>query len=142
MEKQKKKYKILSAEDDEDYFLLLQAILLDELQMDVFLDHVVDGEFLIAYLLNCHEEEKLGVDPKWPDLILLDLNMPRKNGFEAMREIRECNFPSIPIVILTVSNNPQDKEQSYQLGAKAFISKPSDIQELINALKSLENYWK
>lgn len=143
MEKQEKTFKILSAEDDDDYFFLLKTILLDELQLKIELEHVLDGEFLIEHLTKCHEEKQLSGRSQWPDLIFLDLNMPKKNGLEALKEIREHKlFPPIPIVVLTVSNDRTDIEKSYNFGANAFIPKPSDLMELVETLRHVVNYWQ
>ena len=81
-------------------------------------------------------------DAPRPDLILLDLNLPKKNGHEVLAEIKEDpNFKRIPIVILTVSKDEQDIMESYNLHANCFITKPVDLDQFINVVRSVENFW-
>ncbi len=77
-----------------------------------------------------------------PDLILLDLNMPRKNGLEVLSEIKtDDTLKQIPIVILTVSNNEEDILKSYNLHANCFITKPVDLNQFLKVIKSIDNFW-
>jgi CheY-like chemotaxis protein len=77
-----------------------------------------------------------------PDLILLDLNLPRKNGREVLAEIKQDEaLRHIPVVILTTSQAEQDVLQSYRLGASAFITKPVEIDRFFQVVRSLEQFW-
>ena len=77
-----------------------------------------------------------------PDLILLDLNLPRKNGREVLAEIKQDEaLRHIPVVILTTSQADQDAVQSYRLGANAFITKPAEIDRFFEVIRSLEQFW-
>ncbi len=101
--------------------------------------HVVgDGETALAYLKKeGHYREALR-----PDLILLDLNLPRKDGWEVLAELKEDeNLRRIPVVILTTSRNEEDVIRTYNLHANCFISKPIDLMQFIKVVKSIENFW-
>lgn len=77
-----------------------------------------------------------------PDLILLDLNLPKKSGLEVLAEIKVDNqLKRIPVVVLTTSQAEQDILQSYNLHANAFVTKPVDLMNFINAVKSIEGFW-
>lgn len=101
--------------------------------------HVVtDGVQAMKFL---RQEDEYSDFP-CPDLILLDLNLPRKSGLEVLREVKgdpELRF--IPVVILTSSKEEQDIFKSYCLSANCFVTKPVDFQEFIDAVKSIEDYW-
>ena len=77
-----------------------------------------------------------------PDLILLDLNMPRKNGREVLKEIKsDENLKTIPVVVLTCSETEQDVVISYRLNANCYVSKPVDFLQFIRAVKLIEDFW-
>jgi chemotaxis family two-component system response regulator Rcp1 len=77
-----------------------------------------------------------------PDLILLDLNLPRKDGREVLKEIKESSsLRSIPVVILTTSSSAADVEQSYHLHANCYISKPVDLDGFLKVIRSIDNFW-
>ena len=77
-----------------------------------------------------------------PDLILLDLNLPRKDGREVLQEIKQDEaLRHIPVVILTTSQAEQDVLQSYRLGANAFVTKPVEIEHLFQVFRSMEQFW-
>jgi two-component system, chemotaxis family, response regulator Rcp1 len=77
-----------------------------------------------------------------PDLILLDLNLPRKNGQEVLAEVKEDpDFKRIPVIILTVSSAEEDILRSYNLHANCYITKPVDLDQFFNAVKGIENFW-
>jgi two-component system, chemotaxis family, response regulator Rcp1 len=77
-----------------------------------------------------------------PDLILLDLNLPKKSGLEVLAEIKvDEQLKRIPVVVLTTSQAEQDIMQSYNLHANAFVTKPVDLINFINAVKSIEGFW-
>lgn len=130
---------ILMAEDDADDRLLVQEAF-DESRIANDIHFVEDGEELMDYL---HRHGKYrGDEPVLPDLILLDLNMPRKDGREALKEIKEdSGLRHIPVVILTTSKAEEDILRTYQLGVAGFIVKPVSFQGLVDVLKSLGRYW-
>jgi two-component system, response regulator len=123
---------ILVAEDDpEDCLLIKEA--LEESGFSHQVVFVKDGEELI---------EALKSGGPLPGLILLDLNMPRKNGRETLKEIKDDpELRHIPIVILSTSNLEEDVRETYLLGVNSFITKPSVFQTLVEIMKSLGKYW-
>ncbi len=102
---------------------------------------VKDGEELMDYLRHHGEYTAEGSSPG-PSLILLDLNMPRKDGREALREIKaDAMLRHIPVVVLTTSRAEEDVVRSYQCGVNSFITKPVTFQGLVEAMKALGRYW-
>lgn len=131
---------ILLAEDDEDDFLLTRSAL-EEAHVLNDLRRVADGEELLAYLRHQPPFEGDGLSPR-PSLILLDLNMPRKDGREALREIKgDPELRQIPIVVLTTSRSEEDVLRSYDLGVNSFVKKPVSFEGLVEALRVLGRYW-
>ncbi len=103
------------------------------------LHHVVDGVEGLEFL--CRSTARFADAPR-PDLILLDLNMPRMNGREFLAEIKKDEtLKAIPVVILTTSDVERDVVASYQLGASGYITKPVDMEQFIHAVRQLEDYW-
>jgi CheY-like chemotaxis protein len=101
---------------------------------------VQDGEELLDYLLGTGAYS--GVRPAQPMIILLDLNMPRKGGLEALAEIKgNPLLRRIPVVVLTTSEEEKDVASSYDLGANSFISKPVDFTEFSRVIQQLGDYW-
>jgi CheY-like chemotaxis protein len=140
MEKGRKSVVILVADDDPDDCLLIKEAFTRGLLING-LRFVEDGEDLMDYLLRRGKYKDPFSSPR-PGIILLDLNMPRKDGREALREIKsDPDLKSIPVVILTTSKNEEDILQSYDLGANSFITKPVTFQGLVDAVKSLGKYW-
>jgi CheY-like chemotaxis protein len=128
---------ILVAEDDADDRVLL-ADAFAESGVVVALDFVADGVELMQRLALRDSDVNLGL----PDLVLLDLNMPRMDGREALRAIREHErLRHLPVIILTTSKAELDIRVSYQLGANSYVTKPRRFDELIAVLRSLERYW-
>ena len=83
-----------------------------------------------------------GVDAPRPGLILLDLNMPKKDGREALKEIKaDPNLRQIPVVVLTTSSAEEDIARSYDIGANSYITKPMTFNSLIEVLRTLRMYW-
>jgi CheY-like chemotaxis protein len=123
---------VLIAEDDaDDRMLTLDAFKRGNLDQE--LDFVGDGEELIRALRRAGSR---------PCLVLLDLNMPRMGGMEALREIKtDPLLRDIPVVILTTSRASEDVAQSYGLGANSFITKPVGLESYQEMLKSLSKYW-
>jgi two-component system, chemotaxis family, response regulator Rcp1 len=92
-------------------------------------------------MLFLHREGKFSGFPR-PDITLLDLNSPKKDGREILKEIKEDNnLRSIPIIVLTSSNSEKDIIRAYSLHANAYVTKPLDLDEYINAVKSIVNFW-
>lgn len=99
---------------------------------------VEDGEEAISFLKRTSEYTAC---PE-PDLILLDLNLPRKNGLEVLEEIKaDDNLKLIPVVILTTSNADKDIMKSYTLHANCYVTKPVDMNRFCDVVKSIENFW-
>jgi CheY-like chemotaxis protein len=102
---------------------------------------VNDGEELMDYLRHRGKHAPPAVSPR-PGLVLLDLNMPRKDGREALREIKsDPELRSIPVVILTTSKGEEDIERGYNLGANSFITKPVTFDGLVESLRVATEYW-
>ena len=130
---------LLAEDDDDDYLLTTQA--LKENRLINTVDRVHDGVELLEYLHHQGEYASLGTAPA-PSLILLDLNMPRKDGREALREIKnDANLRRLPVVILTTSRAQEDIVRSYDLGVNSFITKPVGFHGLVDAVKVLGRYW-
>lgn len=131
---------ILIADDDPDDCLLIEEAFRENALKGSFYC-VADGEELLDYL---NQRGRYG-DPASapsPSLILLDLNMPRKDGREALGEIKaDPGTRSIPVVVLTTSNAETDVVSSYDLGANSYISKPATFQGLLSVTQSLIRYW-
>ncbi|GAB4260033.1 MAG: response regulator [Methylomicrobium sp.] len=101
--------------------------------------HVPDGVEAMAFL---NRQGDAYADAPRPDLILLDLNMPRMNGREFLTAIKaDEELAIIPIVVLTTSDVERDVKTAYRLGAASFITKPVDMMQFIEAIKQLDNYW-
>lgn len=100
------------------------------------LDVVEDGEDAIAYLRGQNDGARR------PDLVLLDLNLPRMNGREVLAEMKaDPDLRSIPVVVLTTSDVERDVEASYSLGAVGYVTKPLDVTEFFAAIHAIEDYW-
>jgi two-component system, response regulator len=131
---------ILIAEDDEDdYLLTLEA--LKEAGVDTPVKWVKDGEELMSYLeLIGTTAQKSSLES--PSLILLDLNMPRKDGREVLDEIKKNKaLRKIPIVVLTTSEAETDINHAYDLGVNSYIQKPVRFNEFVEVIKVLSHYW-
>jgi CheY-like chemotaxis protein len=128
---------VLMADDDEDdCFLAKEAFF--ETGAEVDFSCVIDGVELMTYLLEHCRPEMRG----FPRLILLDLNMPRKDGREALKEIKaEPALRDIPIVIFTTSREEKDIHFAKITGAELFITKPTAYEEWVNIMKSLIEQW-
>ena len=131
---------ILMADDDEEDCLLTKEAW-DENRLANDLRFVGDGEELMEYLQHRGKYSDPADSPA-PGLILLDLNMPKKDGREALREIKASpELRRIPIVVLTTSKAEEDILRSYDLGASSYITKPVTFEELVKTVKHLEHYW-
>lgn len=131
---------ILMADDDADDRLLVQDALAES-QLSDLVRFVADGEELMDYLLQRGPFAQTGQAPR-PGLILLDLNMPRKDGREALSEIRRHpDLRRIPVVVFTTSKADTDVRAIYDLGANSFVTKPTAYEALVRIMKALAHYW-
>jgi len=131
---------ILLAEDDENHVLLVQRAF----KKANFLNplHVVhDGEEAIAYLKGEGRYANRSEFPL-PALLLLDLKMPRKDGFEVLKWIRQDpGLCRLRVIVLTGSDGIQDISLAYQLGANSFLQKPADFEKFVSVIHALQGYW-
>ncbi len=131
---------ILIADDDPDDRLLIKESL-EEARLGNPLHFVEDGVELIDYLQRKSQYVDLKGEPL-PGLILLDLNMPRKSGIEALQEIKaDQELRQIPVVIFTTSKAEEDIIRTYSLGVNSFISKPVSFQAFTEVIQTLTKYW-
>jgi CheY-like chemotaxis protein len=131
---------ILMADDDADDRLLAKDALA-ECGVAGELHFVENGEELLDYLHRRGKYAEANSSPR-PGLILLDLNMPKKDGREALREIKaNPQLRKIPVVVLTTSQADTDIGQIYDLGANSFITKPVTFESLVKVMKVLGDYW-
>lgn len=136
------KVSILIADDDADDREFLRAAF-EENQFDhnIQIKFVENGEELLFYLKRKGEYADERKYP-WPQIILLDLNMPRKDGREALREIKADNsLKRIPVIILTTSTEEKDVRKSYELGVNSYIIKPVTFKGLVEFTRTLGRYW-
>ncbi len=128
---------ILMVEDNPgDIRLTMEA--LKEAKVRNNLHTVEDGVEALAFL---RREGRYAEAPR-PDLVLLDLNLPKMNGREVLAEIKEDpDLRRIPVVILTISQAEQDIVKSYNLHANCYITKPVDLDQFLEVVKSIENFW-
>ena len=132
-----KPVEILLVEDNQgDARLAIEAM--DDSKIKNNLVWVKDGVEAMEYLRKEGEYK----NASRPDLILLDLNMPRKDGREVLAEVKsDDNLKSIPVVILTVSKAEEDIIKSYDLHANCYVTKPLDLEQFIHVVKSIEDFW-
>lgn len=129
---------ILMADDDPDDRLLLKEAF-EENRLMNNLETVEDGEELLDFL---HRRGRYVNSEITPGLVLLDLNMPRKSGLEALKEIKaDEKLRRLPVVILTTSKAEEDIIRSYELGVNSFIVKPVTFDSLVEMVKDLDKYW-
>jgi CheY-like chemotaxis protein len=128
---------ILLVEDSPGDVRLTQEALRDA-KIQNNLQVVTDGEEAIAFLRRTGSYTEV---PR-PDLILLDLNLPKKDGREILAEIKaDASLKTIPVVILTTSESEADILQSYQLHANCYITKPADLEGFMKIVRSIEGFW-
>jgi len=132
-----KPVEILLVEDNEDDILIITEAL-GEAKLLNLINVMRDGEQALAYLRG----EGAFRDAKMPGLILLDINMPKKNGFEVLEEIKaDPGLRHIPIIMMTVSERDEDILRSYSEGACSYIKKPLDFRKLQEVIRGFELYW-
>jgi CheY-like chemotaxis protein len=128
---------ILVAEDDEDDRELVRAAF-DDAELPGEVRFVTDGQALLDYL----RVEGRHTATQRPVIILLDINMPRKDGREALAELKaDQDLCEIPVVMLTTSSDEEDIRRSYRLGASSFITKPTTYAGLVEAMRNFADYW-
>jgi CheY-like chemotaxis protein len=128
---------ILLVEDNEGDIGIIEEVLEDE-GIRNFLHVATDGEEAIRFLYG---EDEFSSSPR-PDLVFLDLNLPKKDGREVLREIKkDKNLKNIPVVVLTTSNAEKDILRTYDLHANAYITKPLDFNEFMKVVESIESFW-
>ena len=131
---------IAIAEDDPDDRMMIQDALRD-CHISNPVDFLEDGEALMRYLRREHEYAALK-GTELPGLILLDLNMPRKDGREALGEIKsDPELRHLPVVVMTTSRSPDDVAVTYDIGANSYVAKPILYEELLEVLQTLGRYW-
>ena len=128
---------ILLVEDNPGDIRLTREVMKDWKVMNQ-LNEVMDGVDAMAYLRN----EGKFKDATRPDLVLLDLNLPRKNGREVLEEMKEDpDLKRIPVVVLTTSKSEQDILKSYNLHANCYITKPVDFEQFSSVVRAVEDFW-
>ena len=132
-----KPVEILIVEDNKGDVGLIEEVF-EEAKIKNNLHVAEDGEEAILYLRG---EGKFSGSPR-PDIVLLDLNLPKKDGREVLREIKEdINLKNIPVIILTSSSAENDITRAYELHANAYVTKPLDFNQFINVVGSIVNFW-
>ncbi|WP_111980425.1 response regulator [Algibacillus agarilyticus] len=127
---------ILLVEDDEDDVYLFKKAFAT-LKQNCQISDLSDGCTFVEYGLKCQKNPEL-----LPDIILLDLNMPKLDGRQALEKIRTLAlFQTTPIIIYTTSESPDDIELCYALGAASFITKPYAFEKLVSILTKIMDYW-
>ncbi|MES2762638.1 MAG: response regulator [Bacteroidota bacterium] len=139
IEKQDSEYCILIADDDnDDQYMIKQAFASINLNENV--RTVNDGVELLDYLYKKGKYKDVQI--LLPKVILLDLNMPKKDGRECLKEIKSHpKLKTIPIVIYSTSSNPDDVAYAYEHGASSYITKPYSYQELVKIMDIFKQYW-
>ncbi len=129
--------KVLLIEDSQaDARLIMEVLKEEKIHVDV--DFVTDGEQAMFYLNKQGEFENVAT----PDLILLDLNMPKKDGREVLTEMKASKtLSTIPVVVLTTSQSEEDILKSYELQASCFVTKPIDLEQFIKIIRALDGFW-
>jgi two-component system response regulator len=129
--------KILLVEDDSGDARLFRKAL-DQSKLAISLSWVQDGEEALAYL---RKQDPFAEAPA-PDLVLLDLNMPKKSGYEVLVEMRaDPKLSAVPVVILTTSLADEDVLKSYELRANAYVAKPVGLSGFMEVIKSIDGFW-
>ena len=140
MRENRKPMQILMADDDEDDRRAVAKAWQTSRAVNP-IEFVNDGEELMDYLHRSGEFSGLAASTR-PGLILLDLNMPKKDGREALKEIKaDPNLRQIPVIVLTTSKAEEDIYRTYDLGANSFITKPVTFNSLVELIQVIGNYW-
>ncbi|MFL5753975.1 MAG: response regulator [Bacteroidia bacterium] len=138
MEKEPRQCILIADDDVDDQYMITQAFI--TLKFDVDIKTTNDGVELLDYL---HNLSKPGAEANpLPRVILLDLNMPRKDGRESLKEIKsDPKLNKIPVVVYSTSNSPDDISYCYSEGASSYIVKPYSFKELLEVMEIFKNYW-
>lgn len=140
MEPHTKSITILVADDDADDRLMISEAL-DECRLANEVRFVEDGVELLAYLRRQGKYADTSTSPR-PGLILLDLNMPKMDGREALREIKaDPSLRRIPVVVMTTSKAEEDIYRTYDLGVSSYVAKPVSFEALVEVMKTIGRYW-
>jgi len=128
---------ILLVEDNEDDVVIIQEVFAD-MMLGTLINVVRDGEEALAYL---QRKGKYKV-ARMPDIVLLDINMPKKNGFEVLEAMKkDPRLQSLPVIMLTTSHREEDVVRAYAKGACSYIHKLVDLDEFKQLIKQFEHYW-
>lgn len=128
---------ILLVEDNEGDILLIEEAF-EEARLTNTITVLKNGEAAIQFLQNEGEHKSANA----PDLIILDVNLPRKNGHEVLEFIKTNDeFKQIPVIMLTTSSSDKDIERSYEKHANCYITKPVDVNDFMEAVLSIESFW-
>jgi CheY-like chemotaxis protein len=128
---------ILLVEDNEDDAVIIQEVFSD-MRLATLINVVRDGEEALAYLQRTGKYKVV----RMPDIVLLDINMPKKNGFEVLEEIKkDPRLQSLPVIMLTTSHREEDIVRSYAKGACSYIHKLVDLDQFKHLIKQFEHYW-
>lgn len=131
---------LLIAEDDPDDRLIMTEVLAES-GLGTKFRFLEDGTQVMDYLHRRGEFSSPPIAPR-PSLILLDLNMPRKDGREVLQEIKtHPDLRCIPVVVLTTSQAEEDMKRSYELGANSYITKPTSFERLEELMRAVHHYW-
>ena len=133
-----KPFRIIIADDDNDDVQLTKDCF-SENKLPIHVSDVGDGQILLDHLKEMTDSSKT---KQLPQLILLDINMPRKSGFEVLEELKQDeNLRKIPVVVFSTSHDSQDVERAYELGASCFVSKPNSFEEWCDKMGKLGRFW-
>jgi CheY-like chemotaxis protein len=128
---------ILLVEDNEDDIVIIQEVFAD-MRLATIINVVRDGEEALAYLRR-NGKYKVA---RMPDIVLLDINMPKKNGFEVLEEMKkDPRLQPLPVIMLTTSHREEDVVRSYAKGACSYIHKLVDLDQFKQLIKQFEHYW-
>jgi two-component system, response regulator len=129
--------RVLLVEDDEDHVFLIRRALADPEDLDVAVEIAADGEQAVERLARSRFEPG-----GRPQLVLLDLKMPRMDGLEVLRHVRaDESTRGLPVVVLTSSERQEDREEALRLGASWFVCKPTDGRRLRSEVQQLAQHW-
>ena len=128
---------LLLVEDNEDDAVIVQEVFAD-MRLATLIQVARDGEEALAYL----QRQGKYKDVRMPDIVLLDINMPKKNGFEVLEEMKkDARLRSLPVIILTTSQREEDVVRSYATGACSYIHKLVDLEQFKHLMMQFEHYW-
>ena len=133
-----KPFRILIADDDSDDIQLTKDCFIEN-RLPVHVNEVGDGQILIDHLKKMSDRSN---SRDLPQLIILDINMPRKNGLEVLQELKQDDMlRKIPVVIFSTSGAAKDVERAYDLGASCFLTKPNSLEEWCDKMDKLGRFW-